>query len=353
MNSGPHTQYCRTWCRSWASKLPSTRRADTTTKPIVIATRPARSISHVSPLGVRSKRMRPARTDGRWNVRSPARRPSSVFGDVQMNPSQTRTDCTVARSAPTILVPVMADRSSGAALDVPTLAIELGSRFADAGHELFLVGGSVRDLLLGRDVSDLDFATSAHPTETTKVLHRWADRRYFAGVRFGTVGALKVGPAARGVAGIRTIRDRLEIVAVERMQAEIDKLLVAEHPAKGLSLLVDTGLADLFLPELPALQLEQDPVHQHKDVLRHTYAVVERCEPDLVLRLAGLLHDIGKPKTRQISPDGVSFHHHEVVGARMARERLAALRYPNAIADDVATLIELHLRFHGDGEGWT
>src|SRR5213592_3688261 len=150
MNSGPHTQYCRTWCRSWASKLPSTRRADTTTKPIVIATRPARSISHVSPLGVRSKRMRPARTDGRWNVRSPARRPSSVFGDVQMNPSQTGTDCTVARSAPTILVPVMADPSSGAALDVPELAIELGARFADAGHELYLVGGSVRDLLLGR-----------------------------------------------------------------------------------------------------------------------------------------------------------------------------------------------------------
>src|SRR5256886_12511576 len=184
MNSGPHTQYCRTWCRSWASSLPSTRRADTTTKPIVIATRSARSISHVSPLGVRSNRTRPARTDGRWNVRSPARRPISVFGDVQMNPSQTGTDSTVARSAPTILVPVMADPSSGAALDVPELAIELGARFADAGHELYLVGGSVRDLLLGRDVSDLDFATSAHPTETTKVLHGWADRRYFAGVRF-------------------------------------------------------------------------------------------------------------------------------------------------------------------------
>ena len=222
----------------------------------------------------------------------------------------------------------MADRSSGATLDVPELAIELGARFADAGHELFLVGGSVRDLLLRRTVSDLDFATSAHPAETTKVLHGWADRRYFVGVRFGTVGALKggtrleittfrqevyaeqdrkpavtfgndietdlgrrdftinamavrlpggelidpyggvaalgarvldtptdpsvafsddplrmiraarfvaqldVAPADRILEGIRSMRDRLDIVAVERMQAEIDKLLVAEHPAK-------------------------------------------------------------------------------------------------------------------------
>ena len=142
------------------------------------------------------------------------------------------------------------------------------------------------------------------------------------------VAQLDVAPADRILEGIRSMRDRLDIVAVERMQAEIDKLLVAEHPAKGLSLLVETGLADIFLPELPALQLEQDPVHQHKDVLGHTYAVVERCEADLVLRLAGLLHDIGKPKTRQITPEGVSFHHHEIVGARMARERLTALRYP-------------------------
>jgi poly(A) polymerase len=116
---------------------------------------------------------------------------------------------------------------------------------------------------------------------------------------------------------------------------------------------VDSGLADVFLPELPALALEQDPVHRHKDVLRHTYAVVEGCEPDLVLRLAALLHDIGKPKTREITPDGVQFHNHDVVGARMAEARLRELRYPNHVIDDVCALVEMHLRFHGYGEGWS
>jgi poly(A) polymerase len=149
------------------------------------------------------------------------------------------------------------------------------------------------------------------------------------------VAQLDVTPAGRVLEAILAMRERLGIVAAERIRGELDKLLVAPHAGKGLAVLVDSGLADVFLPELPALRLEQDPVHQHKDVLRHTYAVVERCEPDVVLRLAGLLHDIGKPKTRQIGPDGVSFHHHEVVGARMARERLTALRYPNAVVDDV------------------
>jgi poly(A) polymerase len=344
----------------------------------------------------------------------------------------------------------MAD-ATGAVLDVPPLAKEPGDRFVDAGHELYLVGGSVRDIVRGKPFPDLDFTTSAHPTETTKVLRGWADRRYLVGVKYGTVGALKDGhrieittyrkevyaedhrkpavtfgddvlvdlsrrdftinamalrlpdgafvdpygglkalaagvldtpldpsvsfsddplrmiraarfvaqlgvrPAARVVEAMRAMTDRLDIVSAERMRDELDKLLVGEHVGAGLSLLVDTGLADRFVPEVPALRLEQDPVHHHKDVLAHTYAVVERCEPDLVLRLAGLLHDIGKPATRRITPEGVTFHHHEMEGARMARARLEVLRYPRSVIDDVCALIEMHLRFHGygEGEGWS
>jgi poly(A) polymerase len=337
----------------------------------------------------------------------------------------------------------------GAVLDVPSIAKDLGARFADAGYELNLVGGTVRDLIVGREAGDMDFCTSAHPSETTRVLRGWADRQYLVGVRFGTVGALKDGQlleittyrqevyaeehrkpsvtfgddvrtdlsrrdftinamairlpdgafedpfggiqalgakvldtplapeisfsddplrmvrAARFVAQLGVVpeprvldamgamRHRLEIVSAERIREELDKLLVAEHVEAGLRLLVDAGLADGFLPEVPALSLEQDPVQRHKDVLRHTYAVVAGTEPRLRLRLAALLHDIGKPATRQIAEDGVSFHHHEVVGARMARERLSALRYPTTTIDEVCTLIELHLRFHGYGEGWT
>ena len=335
--------------------------------------------------------------------------------------------------------------------DLPPLALELGERFADAGHELYLVGGTVRDLLLGRvsPSQDWDFATSAHPRETTRIIAGWADRKYLVGVKFGTVGALKdgklleittfreevyaeehrkpavtfgkdvrtdlsrrdftinamavklpegtfedphggvralaarrldtpldpemafsddplrmiraarfvaqlhVAPAPRVLEAIAAMGDRLEIVAPERMREELDKLLVADHVQEGLALLVQTGLAARFLPEVPALALEQDPVQKHKDVLRHTYAVVAATEPRIRVRLAALLHDIGKPATRQITPEGVTFHHHEVVGARMARERLTALRYPNAVIDDVCRLIELHLRFHGYGEGWT
>jgi poly(A) polymerase len=116
---------------------------------------------------------------------------------------------------------------------------------------------------------------------------------------------------------------------------------------------VETGLAEIFLPELAALRLEQDPVHKHKDVLGHTLAVVERCEADLVLRLAALLHDVGKPATREITKDGVQFHHHDVVGARMADERLRALRYPGPVVDAVRTLVEMHLRFHTYKDGWS
>jgi poly(A) polymerase len=344
----------------------------------------------------------------------------------------------------------MAGRSSdpGALLDVPPLAVELGERFRLAGHELYLVGGVVRDLLLGRDHGDLDFATDALPRETTKVLRGWADRQYLVGVRFGTVGARKgervleittyreevyaqehrkpavtfgqdlrtdlsrrdftvnamairlpegefvdpfggvkhlaarrldtpldpevafsddplrmlraarfvaqldLEPAPRVVEAIGRMRERMSIVSAERISDELSKLVVAPHPGKGLDMAALTGLADLFLPELSALRLEQDPVHKHKDVLHHTFAVVERCEPDLTLRLAALLHDIGKPRTREITPEGVTFHHHEVVGARMARERLQALRYPSHVVDDVVRLVEMHLRFHGYA-GWS
>ena len=338
-----------------------------------------------------------------------------------------------------------------ATLEIDPLAKELGDRFQSAGHELYLVGGVVRDLVSGRltPATNFDFATDATPAETSRLLRGWAEAQYLVGVRFGTVGArrhgtlleittfreerypederkpsvtfandirtdlsrrdftinamairlpdgefvdpfegvrdlaakrldtplepevafsddplrmvraarfvsqLRVTPAPRVVEAIRAMRERLRIVSGERIRDELDKLLVGEDPRPALSLLVDTGLSDVFLPELSALRMAQDPVHRHKDVLRHTFAVVERCEPDVVLRLAALLHDVGKPSTRRITPEGVSFHHHEVVGARMAEERLRALRYPNSVVDDVRRLVELHLRFHGYGEGWT
>ena len=161
---------------------------------------------------------------------------------------------------------------------------------------------------------------------------------------------LELDPTQRVVRAIEQMHGRLAIVSAERISDELSKLLLSDAPSRGLELVVETGLAEGFLPELSALQLEQDPVHKHKDVLHHTFAVVEKCEADLTLRLAALLHDVGKPKTREITPDGVSFHHHEVVGARMARERLQALRYPSHLVDDVAKLVELHLRFHGYSE---
>ena len=156
------------------------------------------------------------------------------------------------------------------------------------------------------------------------------------------------------VAAVGQLVDRLEIVAAERVRDELSKLLVVEDPSPGLWFLVDTGIADVVLPELPALRVEQDPIHRHKDVLAHTVAVVAKTSPDLLVRMAALLHDIGKPKTRSIGPRGVSFHHHEVVGARMARDRLRALRFPNEQVDAISQLVYLHLRFHGYGDdSWT
>src|SRR5439155_12408888 len=167
------------------------------------------------------------------------------------------------------------------------------------------------------------------------------------------VSTLGFTPAPRVVEAMARMRGRLEIVSAERIAEELNRLLLAELPAKGLELISETGLADLFLPELPALRLEQDPVHKHKDVLAHTIAVVGRTGADLRLRLAALLHDIGKPKTRSIGPDGVSFHHHEVVGARMAEERLRELRFAGDVVHDVRQLVFLHLRIHTYAMGWT
>lgn len=341
-----------------------------------------------------------------------------------------------------------ASERSASLADIHPLARELGKRFRDSGHELYLVGGSVRDALMHRDHLDLDFATDAHPPETVKALRGWSRRQYLQGVRFGTVGTVKDGvhieittyreevypdderkpgvtfardvetdlsrrdftinamalrmpegefvdpfggvrdlasktldtpldpeiafsddplrmlraarfvatlavtPSPRVIDAMRSMHERLRIVSAERIQDELNKLLVGEKVGMGLELMVETGLAEEFIPEVPALKLEQDPVHRHKDVLRHTYAVVERCEPKLRLRLAALLHDVGKPATREISPEGVQFHHHEVVGARMATQRMKELRYPSSMIVEVSKLVEMHLRFH-TYEGWS
>ncbi len=331
-------------------------------------------------------------------------------------------------------------------------ANEVARLFEAAGARLYLVGGVVRDALLGQlsPDSDLDFTTDALPALTEEILTRWADTIWAQGKRFGTIGAVKGGRrievtthradsyepssrhpevafstaleadlarrdftvnamalslpdlelfdpfngvsdlaarklktplpaelsfsddplrmlrAARFIAGyglqpgpelleaVSRLRSRLDIVSDERVRDELDKLLVVTDPSDGLWFLVNTGLAEEFLPELPALALEQDPVHRHKDVLAHTIAVVQRARPGRIVRLAALFHDIGKPKTRSFGPGGaVSFHHHELVGARMTRDRMRALRYPVDDIERVSKLVELHLRFHTYAMGWT
>ncbi|MDA8290230.1 MAG: CCA tRNA nucleotidyltransferase [Actinomycetota bacterium] len=167
------------------------------------------------------------------------------------------------------------------------------------------------------------------------------------------VAGYDLEPVPELVAAIERLAPRLEIVSAERVRDELDKLLVLPDPSPGLWLVVRTGLAAQFLPELPALELEQDPVHRHKDVLAHTVAVVAKTRPERTLRLAALLHDVGKPRTRAFGPGGVSFHHHDVVGARMARARMEQLRYPGAEIAEVGRLVELHLRFHTYQLGWT
>jgi poly(A) polymerase len=338
--------------------------------------------------------------------------------------------------------------------------VELGERFAAAGHALHLVGGSVRDALLGRLGDDLDLTTDAHPEAVLALVDGWAEARWDTGIAFGTVGVQKHGqrievttyraeayePGSRKpavsygtsleedlvrrdfamnamalalpdwrapgafvdlygglddlaagvirtpgrpedsfdddplrmlraarfsaqlgfevapdvVAAMRERAPRLEIVSAERVRGELEKLLLAPYPRRGLELLVDTGLADVVLPELPALRLEIDEHHQHKDVYEHTLQVLDRAialeteGPDLVLRLAALLHDIGKPATRRHEPGGgVSFHHHEVKGAHLARKRLRALTFGKDVVDAVFLLTEMHLRFHGYGQPGT
>jgi poly(A) polymerase len=341
------------------------------------------------------------------------------------------------------------------------LVDELGERFTTAGEQIALVGGPVRDAMLGRLHNDLDFTTSARPEVTEKVLGGWADAMWDMGRSFGTIGCRKgdwtveittyrsdaydatsrkpdvaygdtlegdlgrrdftvnamamtlpgrtlVDPyggradLARGllrtpgtpeasfsddplrmlraarfaaqldfevdpavVAAMTDMADRIEIVSAERIRDELVKLLMSDHPRRGLSLLVRTGLAERVLPELPALALERDEHHRHKDVYQHTLTVLEQSidlerrlpggGPDLVSRLAALMHDVGKPQTRRFQDDGsVTFHHHDVVGAKLTRKRLRALRFSNDVVDAVSKLVELHLRFHGYGSGeWT
>lgn len=175
--------------------------------------------------------------------------------------------------------------------------------------------------------------------------------RMLRAARFHAGYDLEPDPAL--VDAVQELHGRLAIVSAERIRDELDKMIVLDNPEKALWFIVHTGLAEEFLPEMCGLELEQDPIHRHKDVLAHTIAVVCRTRPDRLLRLSALFHDIGKPKTRAIGENGVSFHHHEVVGARMTRKRMSALRYSSDDIDQVVKLVELHLRFHTYKMGWT
>jgi poly(A) polymerase len=175
--------------------------------------------------------------------------------------------------------------------------------------------------------------------------------RMLRAARFAARFSLEPDPAL--VEAVRRMHGRLSIVSAERIRDELDKMIMVDVPSRALWFVVRNGLADEFLPELPAMALEQDPIHRHKDVLAHTLAVVDKTSKDRLLRLAALFHDIGKPRTRAITDGGVSFHHHEVVGARMTRVRMEALRYPSSDVDTVVRLVELHLRFHTYRLGWT
>lgn len=340
-------------------------------------------------------------------------------------------------------------------------ATSLATAFKAAGFKLALVGGPVRDAILGRLGNDLDFTTNAHPKESEKILKKWADSVWDIGAAFGTVAGkkgeitveittyrsenyekdsrkpsvefgeniegdlsrrdftinamalelttdeptfidlfngvddlankiiktpgkpldsftddpLRMMRAARFISqlnftidesvlvAIKEMAHRLSIISSERVRDEFIKIIMSDNPRLGITLLVECGLADVFLPEVPKLKLEIDEHHHHKDVYEHSLTVLEQAialearlgAANLTLRLAALLHDIGKPKTKALIPGGgVSFHHHEVVGAKMTKERLRTLRFDNHIVKDVGQLVFLHLRFHGYGSGeWT
>ena len=175
--------------------------------------------------------------------------------------------------------------------------------------------------------------------------------RMLRAARFAARFSLKPDPALTDA--VTRLHGRLQIVSAERIRDELDRMLMLDVPSKALWFVVRTGLADEFLPELPALAVEQDPIHRHKDVLAHTLAVVDKTSKNRLLRLAALFHDVGKPRTRAFTDGGVTFHHHEVVGARMTRVRMEALRYSASDVDTVVQLVELHLRFHTYRLGWT
>jgi poly(A) polymerase len=343
--------------------------------------------------------------------------------------------------------------------DLPLFA-KLGARFAEAGHELALVGGPVRDAFLGRKAPDLDFASTATPDEILEIIKPIVDAHWDIGREFGTIGArigsdqieittyradkydrdsrkpdvafgkdltedllrrdftvnamalrlpekvfvdpfnglkdlmdgiirtpgkpedsfsddpLRMMRGARFASqlefeiepetfdAMRDMVDRIDIISAERVQAEFVKLMLGKNPRKGLEVLVDSGLAEKVLPELPALKLEVDEHHHHKDVYEHTLRVVEQAidyekdyglEKDFTLRFAALMHDIGKPATRRLEPGGgVSFYHHDVVGAKLTKKRMQALRFDNETTKAVCRLIELHLRFFGySDQAWT
>lgn len=338
--------------------------------------------------------------------------------------------------------------------------VAVGERFAAAGHEVAVVGGPVRDAVMGRLGQDWDLTTDARPEQIESLVAGWADAVWDVGREFGTIalrkggatieittyraddydpssrkprvrfgdslegdlsrrdfainamavripdgvfvdvfdglGDLRAGivrtPVSAGISfgddPLRMLRaarfvaqlgyrphedvvtamaamaDRIDIVSAERVRDELVKLLCADHPVPGLRLLVQTQLADRVLPELPALALERDEHHRHKDVYEHTLQVLDQAialehrldsAPDLVVRLAALMHDVGKPRTRRFTDDGkVTFHHHDVVGAKLTRKRMAALRFPKQEIEAVSRLVSLHLRFHGYGDGdWT